>query len=82
MLTMDQIHQIRELYYGQGITNLSEIAKITGRNRKTVTKYIDKEDFSSPPPEPANVKQNLTLLGKHFLPCTVIRIQHCMVRSF
>jgi hypothetical protein len=30
----------------------------------------------------ANVKQNLTLLGKHFLPCTVIRIQHCMVRSF
>ena len=22
----------------------------------------------------ANVKQNLTLLGKHFLPCTVIRI--------
>ena len=52
MLTMDQIHHIRELYYGQGITNISSIAEMTGHNRKTVTKYIDMEDFSSPPPKP------------------------------
>ena len=65
MLTMDQIHQIRELYYGQGITNLSEIAKITGRNRKTVTKYIDKEDFSSPPPEPSDDKARTSKLDPY-----------------
>ena len=53
MLTMDQIHHIRELYYGQGITNISSIAEMTGHNRKTVTKYIDREDFSSPPPKPS-----------------------------
>ena len=40
-------HHIRELYYGQGITNISSIAEMTGHNRKTVTKYIDMEDFSS-----------------------------------
>lgn len=49
---MDQIHQIRELYYEQGITNISELAKITNFNRKTIVKYIDMEDFSSPPPLP------------------------------
>ena len=30
MLTMDQIHGIRQLYYEQGLTNISEIARITG----------------------------------------------------
>ena len=29
MLNMDQIRQIRELYYEQGITNISQIAEIT-----------------------------------------------------
>ena len=52
MLAMVQIHQIRDLYYRQGIDNISEISRITGFNRKTVIKYIDKEDFNTPPPEP------------------------------
>ena len=30
MLTMDQIHRIRQLYYEQGLTNLSELARRTG----------------------------------------------------
>lgn len=40
MLTMDQIHHIRALYYEQGY-NISEIAEATGRDWKTVAKYID-----------------------------------------
>lgn len=49
---MDQIHHIRELYYEQA-KSLSEIAAITGLNRKTVTKYVDMTDFNSPAPKPA-----------------------------
>ena len=41
MLTMDQIHRIRQLYYEQGLTNLSEIARLTGLDWKTVSKYVD-----------------------------------------
>ena len=52
MLTMDQIHHIRELYYEQGITSISEISRRTGFDRKTVTKYLDMEDFSPTPPMP------------------------------
>ncbi len=52
MLAMDDIHQIRDLYYSQGIDNVSEIARITGYDRRTVTKYLDKEDFSPKAPEP------------------------------
>ncbi len=51
MLTMDQIHSIREMFYHQG-KSISEIASETGRNRKTVTKYIDMEDFSPVAPKP------------------------------
>lgn len=51
MTTMDQIHHIRELFYQQGM-NISEIASVTGFNWKTVKKYVDMEDFSSPPPAP------------------------------
>ena len=36
---MDQIHRIRQLYYEQGLTNLSEIARQTGLDWKTVSKY-------------------------------------------
>lgn len=49
--TMDQIHHIREMFYAQG-KNISEIASETGLNWKTVKKYVDKEDFNSPPPTP------------------------------
>ena len=53
MLTMDQIHHIRELYYEQGY-NISEIAKATDTNWKTVAKYIDMADFNEPLPVPAS----------------------------
>ena len=53
MLTMDQIHHIRHLFYEQG-RNLTEIASETGLNWKTVKKYVDMEDFSSPLPAPAS----------------------------
>ena len=51
MLTMDQIHHIRELYYEQGITNLSELAQMTGKSWNTVKKYVEKEDFNTPKPQ-------------------------------
>ena len=56
MLTMDQIHHIRALYYEQGY-NISEIAKATERDWKTVAKYIDMADFNEPLPVPASEKQ-------------------------
>ena len=56
MLTMDQIHHIRALYYEQGY-NISEIAEATGRDWKTVAKYIDMADFNEPLPVPALQKQ-------------------------
>ncbi len=65
MLNMDQIRHIRELYYEQGITNISQIAEITNLNRKTVTKYIDMEDFSSPPPEPASDQERESKLNPY-----------------
>ncbi len=55
---MEDQHRIRELYYSQGIENISEIARITGYNRKTITKYLDKDDFSPKPPEPAREEEH------------------------
>ena len=55
MTTMDQIHRIRELYYEQD-KNLNEIAIIMGCDWRTVRKYVDMEDFSSPPPVPASAE--------------------------
>lgn len=54
---MDQIHRIRELYYEQD-KNLNEIAIIMGCDWRTVRKYVDMEEFSSPPPVPASAKLN------------------------
>ena len=56
MLAMDQIYHIRELYYEQGY-NISEIAKATDRDWKTVAKYIDMADFNEPLPVPASEQQ-------------------------
>ena len=53
MLTMDQIHHIRQLYYVQGLTNISEIARQTGLDWKTVSKYVDMTDFNEKDPMPA-----------------------------
>lgn len=51
--TMNQIHRIREMYYQQG-KNISEISAEIGLNRKTVSKYVDMEDFNSPHPLPVS----------------------------
>ena len=51
MLSMDQIHRIRQLFYEQGC-NISEIARKTGLDWKTVRKYVDKEDFNADNPLP------------------------------
>ena len=51
MKTMDQIHRIRELYYGQG-KKLSEIAVIEHVDWRTARKYVDMEDFNESPPTP------------------------------
>ena len=49
MFSMDQIKIIREMYNKQGM-NISEIARETGYDWKTVRKYIDKDDFNEPIP--------------------------------
>lgn len=49
MLTMDQIHHIRALFYEQGI-KISEIIKETGLDRKTINKYVDMTDFNQSVP--------------------------------
>jgi len=53
--TMDQIHHIREMYFQQD-KNISEIASETGLNRKTISKYVDMEDFNCQPPTPASAE--------------------------
>lgn len=56
MLTMDKIHNIRDLFYGQGL-NVAEIARKTLCDRKTINKYLDQTDFSPRPPKPESDKQ-------------------------
>lgn len=53
MMTMNQIHHIREMYYGQGY-KISEIARKEKLDRRTVAKYIDREGFNRPAPKPAS----------------------------
>lgn len=65
MLAMEEKHQIRDLYYHQGIENIAEIARITGFNRKTVTKYLDMEDFSPPPPVPEEETEHASKLDPY-----------------
>jgi len=43
MLSMTQIKDIRKMYFEEG-KNISEIARETGHDRKTVRAYLDKED--------------------------------------
>ena len=52
MLTMTQVHDIRKLYFEEG-KNISQIAKITGFDRKTVRNYLNKDDFNGPLPSAA-----------------------------
>lgn len=52
---MYQIHHIRELFCQQD-KNISQISSETGLNRKTIRKYVDMEDFNSPPPTTASAE--------------------------
>ncbi|MFC4805441.1 hypothetical protein [Filifactor villosus] len=45
MLTIITIKYIRELYFREE-KSLSEIMKLTGRNYRTIKKYIEMEDFN------------------------------------
>lgn len=56
MLTMTQVDSIREMYYEQG-KNISEVARISKSDRKTVRKYIEKADWNASPSEP-KAKEN------------------------
>lgn len=55
--TMDQIHHIRDMFYQQD-KNISQIASETGLNRKTVSKYVDMEDFNKPAPQPESSEEH------------------------
>ncbi|MFS8542173.1 MAG: hypothetical protein LOD89_08795 [Tissierellales bacterium] len=48
MLTITQVNYIRELYYLEG-KNFADICKMTGKNYRTVKKYVEKEDFNENP---------------------------------
>ena len=45
MLEMTEIQKIRELYFEEG-KNISEIQSLTGRDRKTIRMYINKENWN------------------------------------
>lgn len=44
MLTITQVNYIRELYFLE--KNYTDICKMTGKNYRTVKKYIEKDDFN------------------------------------
>ena len=45
MLSMTQIKNIRKMYFEEG-KNISQIARETGYDRKTVRKYLEKDDWN------------------------------------
>ena len=46
MLAMSEINNIRKMYFNQG-KSVAEIQKETGRDRKTIDKYLVMEDFNN-----------------------------------
>ncbi len=50
MLTMTQAKDIRKMYFEEG-KNISEIARETGHDRKTVRGYLDKDNWNEEPPK-------------------------------
>ena len=46
MLTITQVNYIRDLYFWEG-KNITEICNLTGRNYRTIKKYIEQDDFNS-----------------------------------
>ena len=49
MTTMDQINDIRNRYYAKG-ENITQISTAMKMDRKTVRKYVEKEDWNQPLP--------------------------------
>ncbi len=45
MLTVEQIFDIREMYFKEG-KSMREVYRISGYDRKTVKRYAEQEDFS------------------------------------
>ena len=45
MLTITQVNYIRELYFLEG-KKIIDICDMTGRNYRTIKKYIEKDDFN------------------------------------
>jgi transposase len=45
LLTMTEVHDIRKLYFEKG-QNITQIAHETGRDRKTIRIYLEKEDWN------------------------------------
>ena len=50
MLSMTQIKDIRKMYFEEG-KYISQIARETGHDRKTVRAYLDKVDWNQKPPK-------------------------------
>jgi len=50
MLTMTQIKDIRKMYFEEG-KNISQIARETGYDRKTVRRYLEKDDWNKELPK-------------------------------
>lgn len=46
VLTITQVNYIRDLYFLEG-KNITEICNLTGRNCRTIKKYIEQDDFNS-----------------------------------
>ena len=42
---MTQVHDIRKMYFEEG-KSISEISRETGRDRKTVSMYLEKDDWN------------------------------------
>ena len=47
---MTQVHNIRKMYFEEG-KNITEISRKTGRDRKTVRYYLEKDDWNKKEPE-------------------------------
>ena len=60
MTSMDQIHRIRDLFYGQDMS-LTEIASMEKLDWRTVRKYVDMEDFNEAPPSPGEEEHSSKL---------------------
>lgn len=61
MLTMTQVHDIRKMFFEEG-KNISEIARETKRDRKTIRFYLEKDDWNQAIPAAETVASYPKLL--------------------